>query len=189
MQLRVYMFIIKYDTLQSALRLIFIRSAIAFHFQKRYCISKPVVSHSATFLTTESRSSFRRVRGEMMERSKYANYRYSNYVQDGVAVLKIGSDPVAPPKSTNNGLLDNNRNSSTVYSVKFGFTPRVNLSDPPTTEGRLNSRRNKLLYNDKAVRTTKNFIGKSCYNVGLHSTDFYRFRDCRDWRDSSSARC
>lgn len=102
----------------------------------------------------------------MTERSsKYANYRYSNYMQDGIAILKIGSERPEPAKPLNDRRTsDNNRNNNTLCSVKFDLFS--NLPNVPKFEGRLNSRQNKPLYNEKAVRTTRNFIGKLYYNVG-----------------------
>jgi len=100
-------------------------------------------------------------RGRTMERSKYANYRYSNYVQDGVAVLKIGPDS-GPAKPTNDKLMNSNKNNNTLYSVRFNS--RTNL--PNASKTQRSNAQNKSLYNDKAVRTTKNFIGKPWYNVG-----------------------
>jgi len=100
----------------------------------------------------------------MTERSKYTNYRYSNYMQDGVAVLKIGSN--LGPKATNDKSMNGNKNNNILYSVRFDS--RTNLPNTSKTQERLNFQ-NKSLYNDKAVRTTKNFIGKPWYNVGYPS--------------------
>ncbi|XP_011333302.2 calpain-A isoform X2 [Ooceraea biroi] len=108
----------------------------------------------------------------MTERSKYTNYRYSSYMQDGVAVLKIGPD-VGPAKPADEcKLMSNNGNNNTLYSVKYEFTPRANLPNAPNTQGRSNCPQNKPLYNDKAVRTTKNFIGKPYYNLGEKGSGF-----------------
>jgi hypothetical protein len=100
-------------------------------------------------------------RGRIMERSKYANYRYSSYLQDGVAVLKIGSNLGSKP--TNDEPINSNKNNNALHAVRFDS--RTNLPNASKTQERLNFQ-NKSLYNDKAIRTTKNFIGKAWYNVG-----------------------
>lgn len=101
-----------------------------------------------------------------LRRNKYANYRYSNYMQDGLAVLKIGHMPM---KLTGNSIIGKNNN--TLYSTKLEFTPGSkavlsNRTNNSVAEERSNLSQDKKPYQDKAIRTTKNYIGKSCYNVG-----------------------
>lgn len=102
-----------------------------------------------------------------LQRNKYANYRYSNYMQEGLAVLKIGSS-IKSVKFTNDRTIGKNNNI--LYSSKLEFTPNLKASlpnklDSPVMKERLNLRQDKKPYEDKAIRTVKNFIGKSCYNV------------------------
>lgn len=107
-----------------------------------------------------------------LQRNKYANYRYSNYMQEGLAVLKVGSN-FKSVKSTNNRIITKN---NILYSTRLEFTPNSKASlpnklDSSVIKERLNFRQDKKLYEDKAIRTAKNFIGKSCYNV-CHSLNF-----------------
>lgn len=100
-------------------------------------------------------------------RSKYANYRYSNYMQEGLAVLKVGSS-VEVARSTNNGIIG--RNNNILYAKR---ELENSASSPSKSHGASSTtRERKKPYDDKAIRTTKNFIGKSCYNVGRPSKIF-----------------
>ncbi|XP_050458764.1 calpain-A isoform X4 [Cataglyphis hispanica] len=108
-----------------------------------------------------------------LQRNKYANYRYSNYMQEGLAVLKIGSN-FKSVKSTNNRIITKN---NILYSTRLEFTPNSKASlpnklDSSVIKERLNFRQDKKLYEDKAIRTAKNFIGKSCYNLGEKGSGF-----------------
>lgn len=85
---------------------------------------------------------------KMEQKRRYTNYRFSNYMQEGVAVLKI--------TPTLENISVGKRN--TIHSIPS--SSKV-LSFEKTDS---NSVKNK--YHDKPIKTTKNFIGKSCYNVG-----------------------
>lgn len=107
-----------------------------------------------------------------LQRNKYANYRYSNYMQEGLAVLKVGSS-FKSVKSTNDKIIAKN---NILYSTKLEFTSNSKASLPNKLDGSvikelLNFRQDKKLYEDKAIRTVNNFIGKSCYNV-CHPLNF-----------------
>ncbi|XP_014489405.1 PREDICTED: calpain-A-like isoform X3 [Dinoponera quadriceps] len=111
-----------------------------------------------------------------LRRSKYANYRYSNYMEEGVAMLKIGSVSESGKLTAADGRTGRNNN---IYPAKLDIPPtlRENLRSgrpniDPATEGPASSLRNKQLYADKAVRTTKSYIGKSCYNLGEKGSGF-----------------
>ncbi|XP_018368104.1 PREDICTED: calpain-A-like isoform X2 [Trachymyrmex cornetzi] len=95
-------------------------------------------------------------------RSKYTNYRYSNYMQEGLAVLKIGSS-VEPTKSTNNRIIGKNNNI--VYLAKRESVPKNSAAKPNKSHDSTTWEHNKS-FEDKGIRTTKNFIGKPCYNLG-----------------------
>ncbi|KAL6421516.1 hypothetical protein ACFW04_014282 [Cataglyphis niger] len=108
-----------------------------------------------------------------LQRNKYANYRYSNYMQEGLAVLKVGSN-FKSVKSTNNRIITKN---NILYSTRLEFTPNSkaplpNKLDSSVIKERLNFCQDKKLYEDKAIRTAKNFIGKSCYNLGEKGSGF-----------------
>lgn len=99
-----------------------------------------------------------------LRRGKYANYRYSNYMQEGLAVLKVGSS-VEAAKFTNDLI---SKNNNILYLTKCEFVPKNSVASSPSKFHDANSTtwERKKPYEDKAIRTTKNFIGKSCYNVG-----------------------
>ncbi|XP_011153616.1 calpain-B isoform X6 [Harpegnathos saltator] len=113
---------------------------------------------------------------DIQRRSKYANYRYSNYMQEGVAVLKIGSG-CEPVKLAGDGRTGTNNN---IYPAKLEIVGKNPGKNAPTqssdeqlpAEERTRSLRNKQLYADKAIRTTKSYIGKSCYNLGEKGSGF-----------------
>ncbi|XP_076548858.1 calpain A isoform X4 [Osmia lignaria lignaria] len=91
---------------------------------------------------------------KMEQKRTYTNYRFSNYMQEGVAVLKI-----AP---TLENINVGKRN--TIHSIPS--SSKV-LSFEKTDS---NLKNNK--YHDKPIKTTKNFIGKSCYNLGEKGSGF-----------------
>ncbi|XP_012232198.1 calpain-B-like isoform X4 [Linepithema humile] len=102
--------------------------------------------------------------------NKYVNYCYSNYEQDGVAVLKVGSsfDPV---KFTSDKTIGKNNNVTCSIKLELNSNLKAKLSNksnnPVSKE-----HHNKIPYEDKAIRTTENFIGKSCYNLGEKGSGF-----------------
>ncbi|XP_018348907.1 PREDICTED: calpain-A isoform X2 [Trachymyrmex septentrionalis] len=100
--------------------------------------------------------------------SKYTNYRYSNYVREGLAVLKIGSsveqNPLVPTKSTNNSIIG--RNNNILYLAKRESVPKNSAAKPNKSLPDSTTWKYKKSFEDKGIRTTKNFIGKPCYNLG-----------------------
>ncbi|XP_025262663.1 calpain-A isoform X5 [Camponotus floridanus] len=109
-----------------------------------------------------------------LQRNKYTNYRYFNYMQEGLAVLKVGSS-FKSAKFTSDKIITKN---NIPYSTKLKFSLNSELANlpnklnGPTIKERLNSCQDKQLYDDKAIRTVKNFIGKSCYNLGEKGSGF-----------------
>lgn len=95
-----------------------------------------------------------------MERRKYTNYRYLNYIAEGVAELKLS------PK------LEHARNiniekKSTIPNIAQGkLLSYTKFSEKENLNSRSKSTKEKNTYKDKPLRTTANFIGKPYYNVG-----------------------
>lgn len=95
-----------------------------------------------------------------MERRKYTNYRYLNYIAEGVAELKLS------PK------LEHARNisiekKSTIPNIAQGkLLSDTKFSEKENFNSRTKSTKEKNTYKDKPLRTTANFIGKPYYNVG-----------------------
>jgi len=92
-------------------------------------------------------------------------------MQEGLAILKVESS-AEPTKFTNDKIIG--RNNNILYSIKREFAPKnsaaslANKSHDSTTW-------HKKSYEDRAIRTTKNFIGKPCYNVGSQKSQFFLF--------------
>ncbi|XP_018306166.1 calpain-B isoform X4 [Mycetomoellerius zeteki] len=101
-------------------------------------------------------------------RSKYTNYRYKNYMQEGLAVLKIGSS-VESTKLTNNKIIGKNNNI--LYLAKRESVPKNSATNLPN-KSRDATTWNKKSFEDKGIRTTKNYIGKPCYNLGEKGSGF-----------------
>ncbi|XP_033330563.2 calpain A isoform X5 [Megalopta genalis] len=105
-----------------------------------------------------------------MEERRYTYNRLSNYMKEGVAVLKISTTlERSDTRSTNN------LKRSTVYT--FPQNPIApNSKAAPINKGNSNLvpkfQKEKKPYNDKPIRTIKNFIGKSCYNLGERGSGF-----------------
>ncbi|XP_076636456.1 calpain-A-like isoform X4 [Colletes latitarsis] len=99
---------------------------------------------------------------------KYTNYRLSNYMQEGVAVLKTSST-----LEYSNSRYGNRRSTiPSISQVAFGsYSEAV-----PSGKGSLNSESKfvnvKKTSKDKGIKTTKNFIGKPCYNLGEKGSGF-----------------
>ncbi|CAL7948381.1 unnamed protein product [Xylocopa violacea] len=97
----------------------------------------------------------------MERQQKYTNYRYINYMREGVATLKL------LPKSefiSNKSVNIEKRNTvPSVTPTKFPVYTRTQF---------LKDKCAKSKYEDKPVKTTKNFIGKSCYNLGEKGSGF-----------------
>lgn len=87
-------------------------------------------------------------------------------MQEGVAVLKLS--PKLEFSSGKNAALEKRNSVPSAVQTKFisPYKNRFSLSE----KGNANSNVKQLKkYDDKAIKTTKNFIGKSCYNVRDHS--------------------
>nr|XP_012145687.1 PREDICTED: calpain-A isoform X6 [Megachile rotundata] len=88
-----------------------------------------------------------------MERGRrYTNYRFSNFMQEGVAVLKI------TPTVENVG------KRNTIHSIPYSSTKRNSDFNKSKKEIK------KFL--DKPITTTKNYIGKPYYNLGEKGSGF-----------------
>ncbi|XP_068970498.1 calpain-B isoform X5 [Bombus flavifrons] len=101
-----------------------------------------------------------------MERRKYTNYRYLNYIAEGVAELKLS------PK------LEHARNiniekKSTIPNIAQGkLLSYTKFSEKENLNSRSKSTKEKNTYKDKPLRTTANFIGKPYYNLGEKGSGF-----------------
>ncbi|XP_012241849.1 calpain-A isoform X6 [Bombus impatiens] len=101
-----------------------------------------------------------------MERRKYTNYRYSNYIAEGVAELKLSSK------------LEHARNiniekKSTIPNIAQGkLLSHTKFSEKENLNSRSKSTKEKNTYKDKPLRTTANFIGKPYYNLGEKGSGF-----------------
>ncbi|XP_018396576.1 PREDICTED: calpain-A isoform X2 [Cyphomyrmex costatus] len=104
-----------------------------------------------------------------LRHSRYTNYRYSNYMQQGLAVLKVGSS-VEPTKFTNDRIIGGNNNI--LYSAKRESAPKNLATSLPNKSHDFTTWQRSKSYEDKAIRTTKNFIGKRCYNLGEKGSGF-----------------
>nr|XP_033330562.1 calpain-A isoform X4 [Megalopta genalis] len=105
-----------------------------------------------------------------MEERRYTYNRLSNYMKEGVAVLKIST---TLERSDTRSI--NNLKRSTVYTFPQNqIAP--NSKAAPINKGNSNLepkfQKERKPYNDKPIRTTKNFIGKSCYNLGERGSGF-----------------
>lgn len=102
-----------------------------------------------------------------VQRSKYINYRYSNYMQGGLAVLKIESSSKVSELTDNRitGKKDYNLYPTIVECTipTLEVNLNSNKSNSALTKEQLNQSHDK---EDKTLRTTKNYIGKTRYNVG-----------------------
>lgn len=89
-------------------------------------------------------------------------------MQEGVAVLKIGSAGESTKLTTDSRTGKNNNIYPTKLEISLNSRQNAasNRAGEPATEERMSLLRNKQLHADKAIRTTKCYIGKSFYNVG-----------------------
>ncbi|XP_035737794.1 calpain-A-like isoform X5 [Vespa mandarinia] len=106
-----------------------------------------------------------------------ANYRYSTYLEEGVAVLKLSPTLENAKKNKNslqstNMLLHISQTKSNIYSKlqspyqqKKDYFNKV-AAVPPLNSSNINSLKRDLIYNTNCVKSTTNFIGKRCYNLG-----------------------
>ncbi|XP_033192275.2 calpain A isoform X5 [Bombus vancouverensis nearcticus] len=101
-----------------------------------------------------------------MERRKYTNYRYLDYLAESVAELKL------LPK------LEHARNiniekKSTIPNIAQGkLLSHTKFSKKENLNSRSKSTKEKNTYKDKPLRTTANFIGKPYYNLGEKGSGF-----------------
>lgn len=84
-------------------------------------------------------------------------------MQEGLAVLKVEAN-IENAKFLNDKIMGKNNNI--LYSTKREFAPENSTASLPNKSHDSTTRKHKNPYEDKAIRTTKNFIGKPCYNVG-----------------------
>lgn len=85
-------------------------------------------------------------------------------MQEGLAVLKIESS-VEAARFTNNEIISKNNNI--LYPAKSELAPKNSAASSPSKfHGANSTTKRKEPYEDEGIRTTKNFIGKSYYNVG-----------------------
>lgn len=94
----------------------------------------------------------------MESQTRYTNYRFTNYMEKGVAVLKVSS-PLE--YSNSRSVIGDNVSQVAFVSHSKTHNPGKGISNSRSEVPRV-----KKSYDDKGVRTTKNFIGKPCYNVG-----------------------
>ncbi|XP_031840305.1 calpain A isoform X4 [Nomia melanderi] len=106
----------------------------------------------------------------MEQRRKYTNYRFTNYIQDGVATLQLPQISEYNKRKTISVL-----EKETVHNVsQVQILP--NLKTHGLNKEGINIqpklRVEKKLYNDKPIKTRNNFIGKRCYNLGEKGSGF-----------------
>lgn len=96
----------------------------------------------------------------MEQKQKYASYRYLNYVQQDIAELKLSQK------------LEFNRkiNIEKENSIPISGTIKFHKEEGKNTNFQPKSTKIKKTYKNIPLRTFKNFIGKSCYNVGYLGT-------------------
>ncbi|XP_014612871.1 PREDICTED: calpain-B isoform X2 [Polistes canadensis] len=111
----------------------------------------------------------------------YANYRYSTYLEEGVALLKLSPVLEENVKKNRNSLqsskmlINISRTKPDTYS-KFKFPCQQQKNNffrnqiviPPLNSSKMiNSPKTNLIhYNNEGVKSMTNFIGKKCYNLG-----------------------
>ncbi|XP_043786438.1 calpain-B isoform X5 [Apis laboriosa] len=103
----------------------------------------------------------------MERKQKYISYRYLNYEQQNVAELKL-----SPRLEFNKKINIEKENSipisGTIHSGKF----HLHKEEGKSTNSEPKSTKAKKTYKNKPLRTFKNFIGKSCYNLGEKGSGF-----------------
>lgn len=101
----------------------------------------------------------------MERKQKYTSYRYLNYEQQSVAELKL-----SPRLEFNKKINIEKENSipisDTIHSDKF----HLHKEEGKSTNSEPKSTKAKKTYKNRPLRTFKNFIGKSYYNVGYLGT-------------------
>ncbi|XP_033309223.1 calpain-A-like isoform X4 [Bombus bifarius] len=101
-----------------------------------------------------------------MERRKYTNYRYLDYLAESVAELKL------LPKLRHARNI-NIEKKSTIPNIAQGkLLSHTKFSEKENLNSRSKSTKEKNTYKDKPLRTTANFIGKPYYNLGEKGSGF-----------------
>nr|XP_033192275.1 calpain-A-like isoform X5 [Bombus vancouverensis nearcticus] len=101
-----------------------------------------------------------------MERRKYTNYRYLDYLAESVAELKL----LPKLKHARN---INIEKKSTIPNIAQGkLLSHTKFSEKENLNSRSKSTKEKNTYKDKPLRTTANFIGKPYYNLGEKGSGF-----------------
>lgn len=98
----------------------------------------------------------------MEQKQKYASYRYLNYVQQDIAELKLSQ------KLEFNRKINIEKENSIPISGTIKF--HSHKEEGKNTNFQPKSTKIKKTYKNIPLRTFKNFIGKSCYNVGYLGT-------------------
>ncbi|XP_006614466.1 calpain-B isoform X6 [Apis dorsata] len=103
----------------------------------------------------------------MERKQKYTSYRYLNYEQQSVAELKL-----SPRLEFNKKINIEKENSipisDTIHSDKF----HLHKEEGKSTNSEPKSTKAKKTYKNRPLKTFKNFIGKSCYNLGEKGSGF-----------------
>ncbi|XP_015187100.1 PREDICTED: calpain-B isoform X4 [Polistes dominula] len=111
----------------------------------------------------------------------YSNYRYSTYLEEGVALLKLSPALKENVKNNRNSLqssktlINISRTKPDIYSKlqspyqqqKKNFF-RNEIVIPPSNSSKMvdSSKPNLIHYNDGCVKSVTNFIRNKCYNLG-----------------------
>ncbi|XP_060817916.1 calpain-A isoform X6 [Bombus pascuorum] len=101
-----------------------------------------------------------------MERRKYTNYRYLNYIAEGVAELKLS------PKLEHAKNISIEKKSTVPNIAQGKLLSYTKFSEKENLNSRSKSTKEKNTYKDKPLRTTANFIGKPYYNLGEKGSGF-----------------
>ncbi|XP_012347618.1 calpain-B isoform X6 [Apis florea] len=100
----------------------------------------------------------------MEQKRKYTNYRYLNYLQEGVAELKL-----SPILEFSKKINVEKENAIPISgTVKF----HSHKEQGESTNSQPKPTKAKKTYENRSLRTFKNFIGKSCYNLGEKGSGF-----------------
>ncbi|XP_026302156.1 calpain-B isoform X5 [Apis mellifera] len=100
----------------------------------------------------------------MEEKQKYTSYKYLNYVQQDIAKLRL-----SPRLEFNRKINIEKENAIPISgTVKF----YSHKEEEKNTNSQPKSTKVKKTYKNIPLRTFKNFIGKSCYNLGEKGSGF-----------------
>lgn len=98
----------------------------------------------------------------MEQKQKYTSYKYLNYVQQDIAKLRLS------PKLEFNRKINIEKENAIPISGTVKFYSHK--EEEKNTNSQPKSTKVKKTYKNIPLRTFKNFIGKSCYNVGYLGT-------------------